>query len=381
MASSTAAHTADAAGGEAIYSSDGLKQLPVPPPPILKRPINEDRDNNTDTLDYESPSSIQAFEVFAGKVWGNNMNSAGSSRAAVGYQVPIVGQRGQESRLEKLARIQAELQQLEEESKSIMQIDDSNNDDIVNTQGNNDQANDGEKEIMKVVKDLSEKLRILQNNNIDVKKRHQFLTSKMNSIVNQKDDDNNNNASRPNDATKNIKSLQQQERLLRIEKCLGTQIHTSIPTESILERLKQAEGKLNSIDDETLNNAASRAKVIRADLEAAAKARSKINNTNVEDASKIAKLHQQLVDLDGFLSPSSSSSNILSTIVVRLSTCATLHSQSMEFGKDLKALEHMVKDVEVMLHSVEDSVNCTEKSMKDNMDLIRKNMETLDQQL
>ncbi len=93
----------------------------------------------------------------------------------------------------------------------------------------------------------------------------------------------------------------------------------------------------------------------------------------MEDAAKITKLHNQLVDMDGFLS-----SNILSTIVNRLSTCASLHSQSMEFGKDLKSLECMVKDVEAQLGSVEDSVNAMESGLIENIKVIQKNVERLD---
>lgn len=110
-----------------------------------------------------------------------------------------------------------------------------------------------------------------------------------------------------------------------------------------------------------------------ADLEAAAKARSKITNTNIEDGNKITKLHNQLVDLDGFLS-----SNILSTIVNRLSTCAALHSQSMEFGQDLKALEDMVKDLELTLGSVEESVKGVESGLVENMKIIQQNLEQID---
>ena len=80
--------------------------------------------------------------------------------------------------------------------------------------------------------------------------------------------------------------------------------------------------------------------------------------------------------MDGFLS-----SNILSTIVNRLSTCASLHSQSMEFGKDLKSLEDMVKDVEVTLGSVEESVKSVESGLVENMKVIQKNMDKLDQNL
>ena len=51
----------------------------------------------------------------------------------------------------------------------------------------------------------------------------------------------------------------------------------------------------------------------------------------------------------------------------------------MDFGKDLKALESMVKDVEVTLGSVEESVKGVESGLMENMKVIQKNMERLDQ--
>ncbi len=79
--------------------------------------------------------------------------------------------------------------------------------------------------------------------------------------------------------------------------------------------------------------------------------------------------------MDGFLS-----SNILSTIVNRLSSCASLHTQSLEFGTNLKALEEMVNDVEVTLENVEESVKVVENGLVENMKIIQKNMERFDQE-
>lgn len=341
-------HTADAAGGEAIYSSDGLSPIPIPqPPPVPQYSKKEEKETIEDGIDYGSKNAIEAFEVFSGKVFPSKTRRSHGG----------VGGGKNESRLERLARIQAELEEMEE-------------DDL------NENQEEEEKEIMSVVNDLTERLRVLQNG-VDVTKRQQQLTSVVNQLSLKNDDDAAEIQKKQQESQTQKDSNQslttQEQRLLKIEQMLGSQMS---PNVSVLERLKQAEGRLKSIDEKTLTQAASRAKVIRADLEAAAKARSKLNNTNVDDEAKVTKLHNQLVDMDGFLS-----SNILSTIVNRLSTCASLHSQSMEFGKDLKSLEDMVKDVEVTLGSVEESVKSVESGLVENMKVIQKNMDKLDQNL
>eukprot|EP00558_Chaetoceros_sp_UNC1202_P005298 CAMPEP_0197236598 /NCGR_PEP_ID=MMETSP1429-20130617/3651_1 /TAXON_ID=49237 /ORGANISM="Chaetoceros sp., Strain UNC1202" /LENGTH=252 /DNA_ID=CAMNT_0042695407 /DNA_START=95 /DNA_END=856 /DNA_ORIENTATION=- len=189
-----------------------------------------------------------------------------------------------------------------------------------------------------------------------------------------------------------------EERLLRIENALGgsglglggSGGHSA----SILERLRSAEQQLKSVDEKTLSQAAARAKVIRADLEAAAKARSKLN-TNAQDTNKIAKLYNQMMELDGFLSgpgPSSGGSNengsdaspnstVLCAIIDRLSTCAELHSKSMEFGRDLSSLEHLANDTQVLLSGLEGTLQGLEEGMAKNMKVIQENMEELDKRL
>lgn len=168
-------------------------------------------------------------------------------------------------------------------------------------------------------------------------------------------------------------SVTQEERLLKIERILGSDTN---PT-SIIERLKKAEHNLLSVNEKTLSQAASRAKVIRADLEAAAKARSKINS-NTQDAVKVSKLYNQMTELDGFLS---SDSHVLNVIINRLEACAELHSRSMDFGKGLDSLEAAVVDSKALLASMEDSVESLEKGMETNMKIIQENMETLDKRL
>jgi hypothetical protein len=107
----TAGAGADAAGGEAIYSSDGLPPPPAPVPPIRSAEAG-DADNNDGlgagaaVLDSDSMSPADAFEVFGGRAYlrpggGGSRNNNRSTGAAV--EPPLV----------RLARLSAELTDLE----------------------------------------------------------------------------------------------------------------------------------------------------------------------------------------------------------------------------------------------------------------------------
>ncbi len=256
-------HTADVAGGEAIYSSDGLSPIPLPIPiPSLSRNHNDE----IDTIEYESKDVIQAFEVFSGKVFHPKSDNLGGASSRRNKVVPV-GQ--EETRLQRLARIQTELNELENDFKISTVLNDK------------EEEERGEEELMNVVKDLTSRLQFLQRG-MDVTKRHQELSSLMNNLTIQSTMDDGKTVSASNDGTtvneqqkltqmvsSSIKqSLSHEQRLLRIEQFLGSQIYFSIPSSSnddmtVLERLKLAEDKLNSIDEEKLSLASSRAKVIR----------------------------------------------------------------------------------------------------------------------
>ena len=113
-----------------------------------------------------------------------------------------------------------------------------------------------------------------------------------------------------------------------------------------------------------------------ADLEAAAKARNKISISKSGDAKTISRLHDTLLDLDGFLS-----SNTLSVIVERLQTCATLHSKAVEFQNGLDGVEQNVSDTEGIIRNLEENLDRMEKGMVKNMEIIQKNMDDLDGRL
>lgn len=244
-----------------------------------------------------------------------------------------------ETRYERLDRIKRELQELEKDN--------------------------GDSEIGLSVQNLQGKLQGLMGGNILTRQRD--LTKVVASSAVAQQNAGNASATIPSDLAS------QEERLLKIEQMLGSDTNST----SVIERLKIAEKNLQSVNEKTLSQAASRAKVIRVDLEAAAKARSKVNS-NTQDAVKVSKLYNQMTELDGFLS---SDSHVLNAIVNRLGACAELHSRSMDFGKGLDSLEAAVVDVKALLASMENSVGSLENGMENNMKIIQENMETLDQRL
>lgn len=246
---------------------------------------------------------------------------------------------GGETRHEKLDRIKRELEELDRDS-SVDHIGIS-------------------------VRTLQEKLEGLTGTNILM--RQMELTKMVASSGNVQKGADNSSAFIPNNVSSH------EERLLRIEAMLGSDKNST----SVIERLKKAEQNLQSVNEKSLSQAASRAKVIRADLEAAAKARSKIQSST-QDSVKVSKLYNQMTELDGFLS---SDSHVLNAIVNRLEACAELHLRSMDFGKTVDSLEVAVTDVKSLLASMDDSVGSLEKGMEDNMKIIQENMEALDKRL
>ena len=105
---------ADAAGGEAIYSSDGLPPLPAPVPPVISSGAIGDADNVLDS-DHVSPAA--AFEVFGGKAYlrpgGGGGRSVATGNLVAGSSSGTRTGLPVEPPLVRLARLSAELSELE----------------------------------------------------------------------------------------------------------------------------------------------------------------------------------------------------------------------------------------------------------------------------
>jgi len=372
-------HTADEAGGESIFSSDGLAPLSLPPPPYCKKNIVNEKDDTV--LDSETSNPMQAFEIFQGRIFPPR----GEGGIRIGSTVISA-----ESTMMKLARIERELKELEFEQQH-----EGTEETTTSTQ---DVAIRGK------VEELSKRLLQLQTNSMsgtyalkqndltsqvrkEMDKLSKATTKKGDDITEEKEEGRvvyelystpQNQSDSTSDRQPSDMTVEQIERLNRIEALLGSNSSMVTTTSglSLLERLKQAEENFTTLDEKTLDTAAARARVIRADLEAAAKARTKIAALKTGDTKSISKLHDALVDLDGFLS-----SNTLSIIVQRLQACAALHGKASEFHNSLVGLEQNVNDVEGLIRNVEENLAVVEKGMVQNMDIIRKSMDDLDKKL
>jgi len=168
-----------------------------------------------------------------------------------------------------------------------------------------------------------------------------------------------------------------EERLRKLEVLVGASTEGG---SSVLKRLEEAEEMVQKVDDGTLEKAAARAKVIRADLEAAAKARLKLSalhNTpplENDDTKTISALYDQLTSLENI-------THYLPTIVTRLQDLATLHSTSATFATRLGDVETLVNASEKRMKDVEEALQHMEKGLEENVKVVQENMKVLDERM
>lgn len=169
----TAAAGADAAGGEAIYSSDGLPPLPAPVPPIKSRQdvpasAEADDDDGDAILDSESMSPTDAFEVFGGRAYlrpaGGSRRSGGSAAAATAARNLVAGSAAGggtglavEPPLVRLARLSAELTELERDLAT------SSSTSAAAGAGTGSLAGVSNEELTKLARELSSRLEVMSN--------------------------------------------------------------------------------------------------------------------------------------------------------------------------------------------------------------------------
>ena len=237
-------HAADEAGGEVVYSSDGLAALPRPPA------IPAKASEGSDGLDTKEYSAEEAFEVFSGKVY--------PSEGGSNYKL------WQESPLQRLGRLQRELAELEQDVAS----DDS--------------------AVQTAVQDLKSRLQKTKLSN------QQELTQKITSSVNQ-----GTTITTPPAAVESTSDVDL--RLKRLEEAIGSSRSSEA---SLMDRLTRIEESVAKLDDTQLEALTKKAKVIRQDLEAATKARNKLMSSlsRSEDSKSITELYDQMVQLQGLSS-------------------------------------------------------------------------------
>jgi chromosome segregation ATPase len=135
------------------------------------------------------------------------------------------------------------------------------------------------------------------------------------------------------------------------------------------------ESLVKTVDAATLEQTATKAKVIRADLEAASKARNKLAATyKKEDSKMIQELHTQLMELEGM-------SQYLPALVERLQQLASLHVQAGTFSSRLEALETSANQLSSSVSSVEGTMEQLASNLTQNLKTMESNLQALDERL
>jgi nuclear migration protein JNM1 len=172
------------------------------------------------------------------------------------------------------------------------------------------------------------------------------------------------------------------ERLRHLEVLLGSG-SGNIKNQNLLERLDQLERQYEKLDEKKLDVLHKRAKVIRQDLEAAAKARHKLNvqheNTGGDsmNAKKITALYDEMEQLRGM-------TGILPSLLSRLQTLAQIHTDaathSARFGhveQTVQMLQNTMAAMEISLEKLEQSLQTSAKTMQDNVQALEEQIRAL----
>jgi len=157
---------------------------------------------------------------------------------------------------------------------------------------------------------------------------------------------------------------------------VGIPKNTTTNNESVLKRLEKLEEIMTSIDEEKTNQSFLKSKIIRSDLEAALKARSKLSlsTTSSEDATIISNLHDQLLSVTNV-------STQLPFIIQRLEQLSCLHNQSSTFSTRLMSVEKDVMNLERVVGSMEESMGCLDVDWNTNFERLQCFMNDLDQRM
>ena len=177
-----------------------------------------------------------------------------------------------------------------------------------------------------------------------------------------------------------------EDRLVRLERAVGshgasssstgtTTTTGSLTSKTLLQRLEEMEQLVKTVDASTLEQTATKAKIIRADLEAASKARNKLAATyKKEDSKMIQELHTQLMELEGM-------SEYLPALVERLQQLASLHVQAGTFSSRLEALETSANQLSSSVSSVEGTMEQLTLNLTQNLQTMEMNLQALDNRL
>ena len=420
----TTEHTADEAGGEAVFAYDGLPSLSLPPPPIGNTTNTSTTTNDDDEVGeaviIEEQKFRTAFETFN----ESNTGWMGLCHPTKNHVIEVPGGGGSgsvggtnvgwEDPRRKLYQLKVDIDNLERQFDNEAQLQ----------YGNGGGEGPEEEELKAATIELKSRLtslglsdstslsNLLNGRQSDLSSVISNDVAKFNSGDGGIDADMDNLSLKGGErkegdtgdesgvgggkivyelyrdakSKSNVpREAMLEERLRKLELAMGS-ISTSSTSDggnkSIMERIEAAERLTSEVDIKQIDKLASKAKVIRADLEAAARAKNKLSSKSSsnkdsqqkEDANVISALHTQLQELEGL-------SQHLPSLTNRLLELQTLHLNASNFSSRLDSAEESVSRCEGMLSNVESSLSNMENGWKSNMELIEKNVDRLDKLL
>eukprot|EP00587_Corethron_hystrix_P004921 CAMPEP_0113301750 /NCGR_PEP_ID=MMETSP0010_2-20120614/2846_1 /TAXON_ID=216773 ORGANISM="Corethron hystrix, Strain 308" /NCGR_SAMPLE_ID=MMETSP0010_2 /ASSEMBLY_ACC=CAM_ASM_000155 /LENGTH=388 /DNA_ID=CAMNT_0000155419 /DNA_START=50 /DNA_END=1216 /DNA_ORIENTATION=- /assembly_acc=CAM_ASM_000155 len=168
-------------------------------------------------------------------------------------------------------------------------------------------------------------------------------------------------------------------RLAALERAVGIGVGaTSKQARSILERIEEMERVVAAADTVSLDAVATKAKVIRADLEAATRARCKLGSvlpsTDSGDSKQINTLHSALVALEDTIVH-------LPSIAERVRSLSVLHGTAAEFSSRLVEAEGTLAVGLRTVAEVEEALGMAGKQCVENAKAVEKNVIGLEERI
>jgi Dynamitin len=330
----------DKAGGEVVFSSDGLDPLQPPvvvrPPPLASAAAAKDKDNSDQGGDAQfAVVDEDGYDVY-------------QALEALGVRPTVT------SASERLHKIESDLHQLQLEAAE-------------------DQALQGR------VAELQERLRKQQQQQQHQSSLHSEFASGDGGAARDASE-----AAALASPRSDVETL-----LLRLEKAVGSMHHHDPHGRGLLERVQALEESVGIVSETKLDALGAKVKVIRQDLEAASKAKNKLQMGSgsagggggggsaaaAADPKVIAELYDALQQVAPMQS-------LLPVVAQRLEALQGQHRQVSTFSSRLAALEASTTALETTLKSAEASAAKLEANWQSSVaPQLQANLQAIDERL
>eukprot|EP01036_Dinobryon_divergens_P032556 gene32556-42172_t len=158
--------------------------------------------------------------------------------------------------------------------------------------------------------------------------------------------------------------------VLDLEASSGKPFSTSFP---LIDAVSKMEQRLSMLDSSNLDSLRSKTSNLRAELEAAAKAKGSLalESKALESAQKVDDLVEKVTKIEAV-------SNELPLIAVRLKTLDHVHKTACTFAHRLESLEADVSTLNADLKSNKDVLSALKEGMAENISIMQKNLRQMD---